>query len=113
LDHPGQYQHPPLFRQRWLAVHAYNIVPFNGLEGTQEKRKYIYIDRYILCSLKIKKSLESRKVIQAFFFDFPQCHQEKGMVAHVHILHEGLCSCPVSDGASANYYSRDYETTIC
>jgi hypothetical protein len=65
---------------------------------------------YIYCVLK--KSLESRKVIQAFFLDFPQCHQEKGMVAHVHILHEGLCSCPVSDGASANCYPRDYET-IC
>ncbi len=62
----------------------------------------------------LKKSLESRKVIQAFFLDFLECHQEKGMLAHVHILHEGLCSCPVSDGASANYYSRDYdyETTI-
>lgn len=33
----------PPFRQRWLAVHAYNIVAFNGLERTREKRKYIDI----------------------------------------------------------------------
>jgi hypothetical protein len=93
-----------------------HIISYHSMDLREHEKKgniYIYIYRYILCSLKIKKSLESRKVIQAFFFDFPQCHQEKGMVAHVHILHEGLCSCPVSDGASANYYSRDYETTIC
>jgi hypothetical protein len=33
----------PPFGQRWLAVHAYNIVAFDGLERTREKRKNTYV----------------------------------------------------------------------
>jgi hypothetical protein len=52
----------PLFRERWPAVHAYNMVAFNGLERTNTRKKR---KKHIYCVLQ--KSLESRKVIQAFF----------------------------------------------